>query len=66
VVARMKGRQQGRNTNSGRDRGMGVRANAAQAIIGRTVEAGNLKSHDRKFKIASGFEGCTGMSCRIS
>jgi hypothetical protein len=35
----MKGQQQGRSTNSGRGRGMGVRANAAQAIIGRTVEA---------------------------
>jgi hypothetical protein len=39
VVARMKGQQQGRSTNSGRGRGMCVRANAAQAIIGRTVEA---------------------------
>jgi hypothetical protein len=39
VGSRMKGQQQGRSANSGRGRGMGVRANAAQANFGRTVEA---------------------------
>ncbi|MCI40127.1 hypothetical protein A2U01_0061359, partial [Trifolium medium] len=39
AVARMKGQQQGRSANSGRGRSMGVRANAAQASTGRTVEA---------------------------
>lgn len=35
----MKRQQQGHIANSGRGRGMGVRANAAQAIIRRTAEA---------------------------
>ncbi|CAJ2634039.1 unnamed protein product [Trifolium pratense] len=39
AVARMKGQQQGRSASSGRGKGMGVRANAAQAITGKTVEA---------------------------